>query len=343
MSEVTQNPPHPARWWRRLEDGRLQCELCPRLCRLGEGQRGFCFGRMNQGGRMVLTSYGRSSGLAIDPIEKKPLYHYFPGSRVLSFGTAGCNLGCRFCQNWSISTAGAQDRLSEPAAPAAIARAAAEQGCRSVAFTYNEPIIFAEYALDTAAACRELGIRTVAVTAGSIAAAARPAFFAGMDAANIDLKGFSDKFYREMCLGRLEPVLETLEFVARETGVWLELTTLLIPGHNDSDEELERMGGWVAERLGVDVPLHFTAFHPDHRLRDVCATPTATLARARGIARAQGLRHVYIGNAHDPDGMTTWCPGCGRGVIERAWSRVGARHLVDGRCVFCSELIPGHF
>ncbi|MDK2973505.1 MAG: pyruvate formate lyase activating enzyme [Candidatus Sumerlaeota bacterium] len=338
-----ENQSHPARWWESLGEGRVRCFLCPRDCKLAEGHRGFCFVRRNEGGRMVLTTYGRSSGFCIDPIEKKPLHHFHPGTSVLSFGTAGCNLGCRFCQNWDISKSRELDRLMDQASPAQIAEAAALHGCHSVAFTYNDPVIFAEYALDIAAACRERGIHTVAVSAGYITDEARPEFFAGMDAANIDLKAFSEEFYRRVTLGALQPVLDTLLYLKKETSVWFEITTLLIPGANDSDAELHAECEWIAENLGSGVPLHFSAFHPDFKMTDRPATPPATLTRARNIALSKGLRYVYTGNVHDTSGGSTWCPACGACVIERDWYEIGAYKLRGNRCAACGHTIPGHF
>ncbi|MCX7962627.1 MAG: AmmeMemoRadiSam system radical SAM enzyme [Burkholderiales bacterium] len=334
----------PARWWHRLDDGRIQCDLCPRDCRLHEGQRGLCFVRKREGDRMVLATYGRSSGFCVDPIEKKPLNHFYPGSAVLSFGTAGCNLACKFCQNWDISKSRETDRLTDAASPEAIARAALRLGCRSVAFTYNDPVIFAEYAMDIADACHAAGVQTVAVTAGYIHAAPRAEFFAKMDAANVDLKAFTDDFYFRLCAGRLAPVLETLEYLVKETRVWTEITTLLIPGWNDSDAELEAECRWIAERLGPDVPLHFTAFHPDWRLTDVPPTPPETLARARRIARAHGLRYVYTGNVHDEEGGTTYCPSCGAALIVRDWYEILAYRVTEsGACAACGTPIAGRW
>ncbi|MCJ7754830.1 MAG: AmmeMemoRadiSam system radical SAM enzyme, partial [Thermoanaerobaculales bacterium] len=282
----------PGRYWRPLDDGRVVCEVCPRLCKLKEGQRGFCFVRQNIDGGVVLTTYGRSSGFCVDPIEKKPLNHFYPGTGVLSFGTAGCNLACRFCQNWSISKSRETDTLADAASPEAIAQAASASGSRSVAFTYNDPVIFLEYAVDVAAACRDLGIATVAVTAGEILAEPRAEFFAQMDAANVDLKAFTDDFYKKLCGGELRPVLETLEYLVHETDVWVELTTLLIPGKNDSASEIDEMTRWVVETLGPDVPMHFTAFHPDFKMNDLPSTPPATLSRARGSAVDNGVRYA---------------------------------------------------
>jgi pyruvate formate lyase activating enzyme len=335
-------PSVATRYWHRLADGRVQCDVCPRACRLHDDQRGFCFVRARDGDAIVLETYGRSSGFCVDPIEKKPLNHFLPGTPVLSFGTAGCNLGCHFCQNWDISKSRETDTLADAASPAAIADTALRLGCRSVAFTYNDPVIFLEYAVDAAAACRERGLKAVAVTAGYVCPEPRAELFAAVDAANVDLKSFSDDFYRRICAGALAPVLETLEYVARETDVWLEVTTLLIPGLNDSDAELDALTCWAIERLGPDVPLHFTAFHPDWKLRDRPPTPPATLGRARRIALANGVHYVYTGNVHDPDGQSTWCHGCGRRLIERDGYEIGAWNLDrDGRCIHCGTPCVG--
>ncbi len=335
---------HPARYGEPTDDGRVRCTLCPRHCTMADGQRGFCFVRANQGGRLVLTTYGRSSGFCIDPIEKKPLNHFYPGTPVLSFGTAGCNLACTFCQNWDISKARALDKLQDAASPDAIAEAAVDVGATSVAYTYNEPLIFAEYAIDTAVACRARGVRNVAVSNGYCTDAVRRDFYGAMDAANIDLKGFTDGFYRTLTGGALRPVLDTLTYLVHETDVWLEVTTLVIPGHNDSDAELRALASWVVAELGPDVPLHFSAFHPDHRMRDVPPTPHATLSRARGIAREAGLRYVYVGNVRDVDGGTTFCPSCGAEAIRRDWYEILSYRLdAAGRCAACGTAIAGRF
>jgi pyruvate formate lyase activating enzyme len=332
------------RYWHLTGDGRVQCDVCPRACRLHEGQRGFCFVRMRQRDAIVLTTYGRSSGYCVDPVEKKPLNHFLPGSAVLSFGTAGCNLGCRFCQNWDISKSRETDTLADQATPAAIARAAARLGCASVAFTYNDPVIFLEYAIDVADACHLAGLKTVAVTAGYMCAEPRAEFYRHIDAANVDLKGFTGDFYRRTCLAGLDPVLETLLYLRHETGVWLEITTLLIPGLNDSDAEIDAMTQWVAGQLGPDVPVHFTAFHPDFKMRDRPPTPPQTLARARRIAAGNGLRYAYTGNVHDPAGQSTRCHQCGALLIERDWYRLGAWRLTgDGRCLSCDTPLAGVF
>ena len=334
----------PTKYWHVLADGRVQCDVCPRACKLREGQRGLCFVRACEDGEVVLTTYGRSSGFCVDPIEKKPLNHFLPGSAVLSFGTAGCNLSCRFCQNWDISKSREFDTLADSASPEAIAEAAAQLGCRSVAFTYNDPVIFLEYAIDVADACRARGIKAVAVTAGYICAEPRVEFYDHMDAANVDLKAFTEDFYARVCAGRLQPVLDTLVYLKHETDVWFEITNLLIPGENDSDEELDAMTSWIVERLGPDVPVHFTAFHPDYKLLDRPPTPPRTLTRARAIALANGIRHAYTGNVFDTDGQSTYCAGCGTRVIERDWYRIGAYRLTDdGRCVECGTEIAGVF
>ena len=341
---MTETDNYPARWWHVLDDGRIQCDLCPRDCRLHEGQRGACFVRMREDDAMVLTTYGRSSGFCIDPIEKKPLNQFYPGSSVLSFGTAGCNLACKFCQNWDISKSRDMDRLMDQASPEAIARAAAEAGCRSVAFTYNDPVIFAEYAMDVADACHARGIQTVAVTAGYMHDQARREFFAKMDAANVDLKAFTDDFYFKLTGSHLQPVLDTLVYLKHETSVWFEITTLLIPGHNDSDAEITAMSQWIMKQLGPDVPLHFSAFHPDHKMPDVPATPPSTLVRARDIAMKEGLQYVYTGNVRHEAGDTTYCPDCRAPLIVRDWYQIRRYRLTpEGHCPDCGAAVAGRF
>jgi pyruvate formate lyase activating enzyme len=335
---------HPGRWWHALADGRIQCDLCPRDCRLHEGQRGLCFVRKMEQGRMVLTTYGRSSGFCVDPVEKKPLNQFYPGTSILSFGTAGCNLACKFCQNWDISKSRELDRLQDAASPAAIAQAALQLGCASVAYTSHAPVIYAEYAIDIAQACRARGVKNVAVTAGYIHDEPRREFYAAMDAANVDLKAFTDDFYWKVCGARLQPVLETLVYLVKETEVWTEITTLLIPGKNDSDAELEAESKWIFENLGPDVPLHFTAFHPDWKMTDVAATPPATLTRARAIALRAGLRYVYTGNVHDASGGTTHCPSCGAAAIVRDWYSINLYRVSEsGACLSCGAALAGRY
>jgi pyruvate formate lyase activating enzyme len=334
----------PTRYWHALDDGQLQCDLCPRHCRLQEEQRGLCYVRQRLDDQVKLVSYGRSSGFCVDPIEKKPLNHFYPGSGVLSFGTAGCNLACKFCQNWDTTKSREMDTMADSASPLRLAQAALDMDCRSIAFTYNDPVIFMEYALDVAAACRELDIRTVAVTAGYIDPEPRVEFFHAIDAANVDLKAFTDRFYYKVCGGHLAPVLETLQYIRHETDTWLELTTLLIPGENDSTQELDAMTTWVVEHLGPDVPMHFTAFHPDWKMQDIARTPASTLSRAREIARANGVRYAYTGNVSDPRGSSTWCHQCGELLIERDWHRLGHWGLNEqGGCSACGTAVPGMF
>ena len=332
------------KYWHRLDDGRVQCDVCPRFCKLQEGQRGLCFVRACEGGEVVLTTYGRSSGFCVDPVEKKPLNHFLPGTAVLSFGTAGCNLACKFCQNWDISKSREIDTLADAASPEVIARAAHALGCRSVAFTYNDPVIFHEYAIDVAQACHELGIKTIAVTAGYVCPEPRAEFYRYMDAANVDLKGFTEKFYKEITVGHLKPVQETLIYLKRGTNVWFEITTLLIPGENDSEPEIEELTQWMMRDLGPDVPLHFTAFHPDYKMLDKPPTPPATLTMARQIAVKNGLRYVYTGNVHDQAGSSTYCRQCGNTIIGRDWYVMTEWNLTDdGRCRHCGTSCAGIF
>jgi len=321
----------------------VQCDLCPRFCRLHEGQRGFCFVRACEAGEIVLTTYGRSSGFCVDPIEKKPLSHYLPGTPVLSFGTAGCNLGCKFCQNWDISKSTEIDTIADEASPRRIAEAAKALACRSVAFTYNDPVIFHEYAIDVAKECQALGISTVAVTAGEVCPEPRAEFYRYMSAANVDLKAFTERFYREICAGHLEPVLDTLRYLKRDTKVWLEITTLLIPGENDGEAEIDALSRFVREDLGPDVPLHFTAFHPDWRMTDRPPTPPHVLQRARTIALRNGLRYVYTGNIQDPQGQSTYCHECGAVVIGRHGYDITTWRLDHGRCRSCGTACAGVF
>lgn len=344
MEEAPHKSTVPTRYWTALDDGKIRCDLCPRFCRLKEGQRGLCFVRARENDRIVLTTYGRSTGFCVDPIEKKPLSHFYPGTAVLSFGTAGCNLACKFCQNWDMSRSREVDRFADYASPDMIARAAEKVGCKSVAFTYNDPVIFLEYAVDVARACHERDIKTVAVTAGWINEQPRRDFFEHMDAANIDLKAFTDRFYRKLCGGTLRPVLDTLEHLKNETDTWFEITTLLIPGENDSDRELNELTSWVVDKLGPDVPLHFSAFHPDWKLRDHSSTPPPTLTRAREIALKNGVRYAFTGNVHDPDGAATYCHECGSKLIGRNWYQLTDWKLTaDGRCAECGAACAGRF
>jgi pyruvate formate lyase activating enzyme len=334
----------PGGWWHDSDDAtHIVCDLCPRGCVLRPGDRGFCFVRENRDGQIVSTAYGRSTGFCVDPIEKKPLNQFFPGTAVLSFGTAGCNLGCTYCQNWTMSRSRDVEAACETADPVTIASAAVKLGCKSVAFTYNDPIIWAEYAIDTAKACRQAGVKTVAVTSGYITDTARAAFYEHMDAANVDLKGFTDDFYRQYCSGRLQPVLDTLRWIARESKVWLEITNLIIPQANDSPEDIKRMCRWIVEELGPDVPLHFSAFHPDFKLTDRGPTPMSALLTAYDIASQAGIRYIYTGNVVDQQRQHTYCPGCGRAVIERNGYDILSFTIHSGRCMFCQMPIAGRF
>jgi len=344
---MNDNKYFPTKYWHRLEDGRVQCDLCPRYCKLHTGQQGLCFVRENHNNQIVSTTYGRSSGFCIDPIEKKPLNHFLPGTPVFSFGTAGCNLACKFCQNWDMSKSREMDTLADHASPEQIALAAKQSGCRSIAFTYNDPVIFFEYAVDIAKACREHEIKSVAVTAGYICEEPRKAFFQAMDAANVDLKAFTERFYWKVTGGHLQNVLDTLLYIKHETNVWLELTTLLIPGENDSTEELEKMTQWVVAELGPDVPMHFTAFHPDWKMNNIPSTPLNTLVRAREIALKNGVRHAYTGNVHDKKGESTYCHNCGEILIGRDWYELSDWNLElsprNGHCKNCGAGCAGVF
>lgn len=341
---ITQAEAYPVKHWHLLDDGRIQCDLCPRFCKLHEGQRGLCFVRGRLNNTMVLTTYGRSSGFCVDPIEKKPLNHFLPGTPVFSFGTAGCNLACKFCQNWDMSKSREIDTLADAASPEKIAATAKHLGCRSVAYTYNDPVIFHEYAIDVAKACHEVGVKSVAVTAGYVTPEPRKEFYRHMDAANVDLKAFTEDFYHRLTGGHLAPVLDTLQYLRHETSVWLEITTLLIPGYNDTVQEVNELSAWILNNLGADVPLHFSAFHPDWKMMDVPATPAATLKRARKLAMDKGLRNVYTGNIHDTEGGSTYCHSCGERVIERDWYVIGDWRLDDrGACKKCGTICAGVF
>lgn len=334
----------PTKYWHQLEDGHIQCDVCPRACKLKNGQRGLCFVRACEDDKIVLTTYGRSSGYCIDPVEKKPLNHFLPGTPILSFGTAGCNLACKFCQNWDISKSRDLDKLMDHATPERIAQVAKDLGCKSVAFTYNDPVVFMEYAIDVAKACHALNIKTVAVTAGYICPEPRKEFYQYMDAANVDLKGFTEEFYHKITGSHLDKVLDTLVYLKRETNVWFEITTLLIPGENDSAQEIDNMTKWIMTNLGPNVPLHFTAFHPDWKMMDKPPTPPATLTMAREIGLKNGLHYVYTGNVHDSLGGSTYCTGCQQCIVKRDWYNILEYNLTDdGKCKNCQTQCHGVF
>jgi len=332
---------HIAKWWTGESDGRIRCTLCPRYCKLKSGQSGFCYIRTNRNGTLISEGYGRPTGFAMDPIEKKPLNHFLPGSSVLSFGTAGCNLGCKFCQNWSMSKARLDDLQSLNASPEQTIALAQKQGAQSIAFTYNEPIIFGEYLMDISKLARQVGIRSVMVTNGYVTPEAREDIFRNIDAANVDLKAFSEYFYRHLTFAHLQPVLDTIIWLKRETNVWLELTTLLIPEENDSDEEITKMCNWILEHLGDSVPLHFTAFYPTFKMQTHASTPSQTLTRARQIALNAGIKYCYVGNVHNPEAQTTFCPTCHAALIERNWHQVNSNSIRNGSCMHCGSKIPG--
>jgi pyruvate formate lyase activating enzyme len=332
------------KYWHKLDDGRIQCDLCPRECKLKNGQTGLCFVRACLDDQIVLTTYGRSSGFCIDPIEKKPLNHFYPGTSVFSFGTAGCNLACKFCQNWDISKSREMDTLADAASPETIALAAKQSGCKSIAFTYNDPVIFHEYAIDVAEACHEHNIMTVAVSAGYVMPEPRIEFYQHINAVNIDLKAFTEGFYHKITGSHLAPVLETLSYLKKETNVWFEITNLLIPGENDSEKEINQMTEWIFTELGPYVPLHFSAFHPDWKMRDKPRTTLQSLKKARSIAIMNGLNYVYTGNVHDQEGDTTFCHKCGEELIVRDWYEIKHWNMGQkGECQNCDTACAGLF
>jgi len=335
---------HPTKYWHVFDDNRLQCDLCPHYCKLKEGQRGLCFVRARTNNQIVLTTYGLTSGLAIDPIEKKPLNHFLPGTSAFSFGTIGCNLSCLFCQNWDISKCRTMDRLSIPASPQTIAQQALQHGCKSVAFTYNEPNVFMEYAIDVAKECRKLGIKTISVTNGYICEAPRKEFYSYIDAARVDLKGFTDRFYQKIIGGKLQPVLDTLIYLNQQKNVWLEIITLLIPDENDGVEEIDKLTKWIVENLGSNVPLHFTAFHPSWKMLNKPSTSLEILKRSRDIALKNGLNYVYTGNIHYVEGSTTYCHNCKNPIIIRDDYKITLYKLDESAlCMFCGTKCHGVF
>lgn len=334
---------HKAQWWEYDDKGKILCTLCPRFCHIGEGQAGFCYVRQNIAGELYAMAYGKSTGFAIDPIEKKPLSHFYPGTGIMSFGTAGCNLGCRFCQNWNISKAKLVEKNSLPASPEQVVQLAVQHNCPSIAMTYNDPTIFGEYVIDIAREAKQRGVHPVLVTAGYITPEARKDIYQDIEAANVDLKAFSETFYHKITFSHLDPVLDTLRWLKHETDIWFEITNLMIPGENDSWDETKRMVDWLLENLGPDVPIHFTAFHPDFKMMDKPRTPQETLNRARRLALAAGLNYVYVGNVHDPSGQHTYCPHCQKALIERDWHRILAYRLDGDQCPDCQTQIAGVF
>ena len=332
-----------ADWWEAKENGKILCTLCPRYCTIGEGQKGFCYIRENIDGKLYSLGFGRPPGFAIDPIEKKPLSHFYPGSDILSFGTAGCNLGCKFCQNWSISKAKLDDINSLEATPEDVIGIAKKYGVNSIAYTYNDPTIFGEYVIDISRLGRQEGIKSVMVTAGYIDKNARKDVYKYIDAANVDLKAFSETFYHKLTFSHLNDVLDTLVWLKNETNIWFEITTLLIPDENDSDEEIQKMCDWILQNLGDQVPIHFTAFHPDFKMMNKTRTPASTLKRARKIALSTGIKFCYIGNVNDAVEQTTYCPNCNEPLIIRDWHSVLDYKIKNNSCYKCGTVIPGVF
>jgi pyruvate formate lyase activating enzyme len=332
-----------AKWWELQQNGKILCTLCPRYCTIGEGQKGFCYIRENIDNKLYSIGYGRPTGFGIDPIEKKPLSHFLPGTNILSFGTAGCNLGCKFCQNWTMSKSKIDDINSLRATPEDVVRIAKKYNTPSIAYTYNDPTIFGEYVIDISRIAREEKIKSVMVTAGYIDKNARKDVYKYIDAANVDLKAFTETFYHKLTFSHLQDVLDTLIWLKHDTDIWLEITTLLIPGENDTQDEIKMLSGWIAENLEDDVPLHFTAFHPDFKMKDKPATPYSTLNLARNTALAEGIKFCYVGNVHSIEGQTTYCPNCGKPIITRDWHSVLDLKINEDKCEYCGEKIAGVF
>lgn len=332
-----------AQWWKHTENEKILCTLCPRYCTIGKGQAGFCFIRQNIDDKLYSLGYGRPTGFAVDPIEKKPLNHFLPGSQILSFGTAGCNLGCKFCQNWSISKAKFDNIQSYTAMPEVVVSLAKKNKTPSIAFTYNDPVIFGEYVIDISKVAREENIKSVMVTAGYIDKDARKDVFKYIDAANVDLKAFSEKFYHKLTLSHLNDVLDTLTWLKNETSVWFEITTLLIPEENDSEEEIKKMVDWILKNLGDEIPVHFTAFHPDFKMTNKPRTPASTLTKARNIALNSGIKFCYVGNIHDSKAQTTYCPSCQKILIKRDWHYITELNMNKNKCVYCGYNLAGIF
>ena len=333
---------HEALYWRKLPDGRIQCELCPNRCILKDGQRGLCTVRENKGGTLYTLVYGKPCAVHVDPVEKKPFFHVAPSSRVFSIATVGCNLRCIFCQNWQISQTRPEETGHYEMSPAATVDALTKNGCRIIAYTYTEPTVFYEYMLDTARLIKEQGFFNTMHTCGYINPAPLRELLKYMDAINVDLKGFNEKFYRRMSSGRLEPVLEALKIIKQE-GVWLEVTNLVIPGANDQPEDVRKMCEWIKENLGRDTPLHFGRFFPHYKLGNLPPTPIETLEMARKIALDTGLRYVYIGNVPGNPAENTYCPNCGKLLVKRSGYIVGENNIVDGKCKFCDYKIAGRW
>jgi pyruvate formate lyase activating enzyme len=333
-------PLHPARWWKAIDGGRVECELCPRKCRVADRERGACGVRENRGGDYYTLVHSRPCSLHLDPIEKKPLNHVLPGSASLSLATPGCNMECKFCQNWEIAQVRPEQVRTFDLSPERVARIAVENKAPTIACTYTEPVIFAEYVYDIAVAAKKKNVRTMIISNGYIELRALDDLIEVLGAVKIDLKAFTEKFYKETCDGELKPVLETLRRL-RKKGLWTEIVVLIVPTLNDGEKELREMARFVRDDLGPEVPIHFTRFHPYYRIRNLPRTPVATLEMARNVAMAEGLQFVYTGNVPGHPGNNTYCPKCGERVIHRVGMSVAQNRLVGGKCPDCQHAIPG--
>lgn len=329
-----------ARYYDKLPKNRVKCRLCPWECTVEPGDRGICQVRANRDGIYHSLVYGRVAAHHVDPIEKKPLFHFHPASTAFSVATAGCNVECKFCQNWELAQRKPEELNSVVMSPNKLARTAAGAGCVSLAYTYNEPTIFTEFMIDTAAESRSLGLRNVVISNGFINPAPLRDLCKVIDAYKVDLKSFRESYYADVVSGQLAPVLRSLE-ILKEEQVWTEIVYLIVPTLNDSDAEIRDMTKWVFQTLGPDVPVHFSRFYPQYKLRNLPPTPTSTLMRARKIGLDSGLHYVYLGNIPGNEGECTYCPACGEVVIGRTGYRVNTLALSDGRCRHCGEVIPG--
>ena len=332
--------PFPARFCKTLQDKSVQCELCPRRCRVPDGLRGYCRVRENRGGTYYSLVYGTACAGNLDPIEKKPFFHVYPGTKAFSIATVGCNMHCKFCQNFDISQANPGDIQIPYRTPDDIATEAAMSGARTLAFTYSEPTIFHEYMHDCAQAARDRGVESIIISNGYINDAPQKALFPLVKAIKIDLKSFAPSFYTKICEGTLQPVLDTLKRLSG-SGVWYEIVNLIIPSLNDNTQDIQRLSAWVVKELGPDVPLHFTRYTPLYRLKNLPPTPTETLLQAREIAMKEGCHFAYCGNQPGMDGEHTFCPSCKKAVLKRYGFRILEDNLSGGKCTYCQTVIPG--
>jgi pyruvate formate lyase activating enzyme len=329
-----------AKFYQKLPNKKVKCKLCPRECTVGDRERGYCGVRENRGGTYHSLVHSRVCAAHIDPVEKKPLFHYLPGTLAFSIATAGCNVNCKFCQNWDISQVRPEQVPAQYAPPKAVAELAKQNRCPTIAYTYSEPVIFSEYVMDAADAGHEAGVRSVVVSNGFIQNEALKTAYGKMDAVKIDLKAFTESYYRDVVVAELKPVLETL-VALRKMGKWTEIVYLVVPTLNDSDAEFQGLARWMKTNLGADVPVHFTQFHPEYLLKNLPITPVPTLERAKAIADAEGLHYVYIGNVPGHPAQNTYCPKCRRMVVERLGFTASQMLIRKGACPFCSQAIPG--